>query len=72
MGLLERWAAVHLTPADSMVVQTVLIYAFSLSALAAAPIGIVAIRMVADRLFARDAAGIPGIILLALAAGGVI
>ncbi|MGN7161223.1 exopolysaccharide Pel transporter PelG [Sphingomonas sp. SAFR-052] len=70
MGLLEHWAAVHLLPVDSTVVQTVLIYAFSLSALAAAPIGIVAIRMVADRIFARDAAGIPGIVLLALAAGG--
>lgn len=72
MGLLERWAAVHLTPADGIVVQTVLIYAFSLSALAAAPIGIVATRLVADRIFARDAAGIPGIVLLALAAGGMI
>lgn len=72
MGLLERWAAVHLMPADGMVLQTVLIYAFSLSALAAAPIGIVATRLVADRIFARDAAGIPGIVLLALAAGGVI
>lgn len=70
MGLLERWAAEHLAVADGVVVQTVLIYAFSLSALAAAPVGIVATRLVADRIFARDAGGIPGIVLLALAIGG--
>jgi uncharacterized membrane protein len=72
MALLERWAATRLSVADGNIVQTVLIYAFSLSALAAAPIGIVATRMVADRLFARDAAGIPGILLAALVAGGAI
>jgi uncharacterized membrane protein len=72
MALLERWAATRLSVAEGNIVQTVLIYAFSLSALAAAPIGIVATRMVADRLFARDAAGIPGILLAALVAGGAI
>ncbi len=70
MALLAQWTGRHLSPDAARVVQTVLIYAFSLSALAAAPIGIVATRMVADRLFARDAAGIPGILLLALAVGG--
>ncbi|KQM96825.1 exopolysaccharide Pel transporter PelG [Sphingomonas sp. Leaf25] len=72
MILLERWAAHHLSGEAAHVVQTVLIYAFSLSALAAAPIGLVATRLVADRIFARDAAAIPGILLVALAAGGTI
>ncbi|KQM59987.1 MULTISPECIES: exopolysaccharide Pel transporter PelG [unclassified Sphingomonas] len=72
MILLERWTAHHLHGDAAHLVQTVLIYAFSLSALAAAPIGIVATRLVADRLFARDSAAIPGILLTALAAGGAI
>ncbi|MEP9400205.1 exopolysaccharide Pel transporter PelG [Sphingomonas silueang] len=72
MLLLERWAAAHLSGGDAHVVQTVLIHAFSLSALAAAPIGIVAIRLVADRIYAEDAGGIPGILLGALVAGGAL
>jgi uncharacterized membrane protein len=72
MELLEHWAVVHLGAQAGRIVQAVLIYAFSLSALAAAPIGIVATRMVADRIFARDAAGIPGIMLGALVSGGAI
>lgn len=55
-----------------MMVHSVLIYAFSLSALAAGPIAILAIRLMADRLFARDVGGVPGILLVALAGGGVL
>ncbi|MCP3733948.1 exopolysaccharide Pel transporter PelG [Sphingomonas sp. RP10(2022)] len=72
MVCLQAWTARHLEGAGERVVQTVLVYAFSLSALAAAPIGILATRMAADRIFARDAAGVNGIMLAALAAGGVI
>ena len=72
MGLLDHWAARNLGATGGRIVQTVLVYAFSLSALAAGPIGIVATRMVADRIFARDAAGVSGIMLVALAAGGVL
>jgi uncharacterized membrane protein len=51
-------------------VQTVLVYAFSVSAVIAAPIGILATRLVADALFARDPARVPGIVGPALAIGG--
>ena len=72
MALLDHWSVVHLGAGGGRVVQTVLVYAFSVSALAAGPIGILATRMAADRIFARDAAGVSGIVLVALAAGGVI
>jgi uncharacterized membrane protein len=72
MALLDHWLFAHLGAHGGRVVQTLLVYAFSLSALAAAPIGILATRMAADRIFARDAAGVAGIMLVALAAGGVI
>ncbi|MCU6454549.1 exopolysaccharide Pel transporter PelG [Sphingomonas sp. A2-49] len=72
MGLLNRWTALHLHAGGGGTVQTVLIYAFSLSALAAGPISILATRMAADRIFARDAAGVTGIVLVALAAGGAL
>lgn len=72
MLCLEAWSARHLGGRGGQVVQAVIVYGFSLSALAAAPIGILATRMAADRIFARDAGGVTGIVLVALAAGGVI
>ncbi|WP_298091451.1 exopolysaccharide Pel transporter PelG [uncultured Sphingomonas sp.] len=72
MAALNGWSVGHLLRADAVIVHTVLIYGFSLSALAAAPIGILATRMAADRIFARDAAGVTGIVIVALAAGGAI
>ncbi|MET0375216.1 MAG: exopolysaccharide Pel transporter PelG, partial [Rhizorhabdus sp.] len=72
MALLDGWTLRHLGSEGGRVVQTVLVYAFSLSALAAAPIGILATRMAADRIFARDAAGVTGIVIVALAAGGAL
>lgn len=72
MTLLDGWTATHLDVDALRVVQTVLIYAFSLSALVAAPIGVIATRLVADRLFAEDIAAIPGIIVAALGAGGAL
>ncbi|WP_293878444.1 MULTISPECIES: exopolysaccharide Pel transporter PelG [unclassified Sphingomonas] len=72
MALLDGWSLRHLGSEGGRVVQTVLVYAFSLSALAAAPIGILATRMAADRIFARDAAGVTGIVIVALAAGGAL
>lgn len=72
VALLDGWSLRHLGSSGGRIVQTVLIYAFSLSALAAGPIGILATRMSADRIFARDAAGVTGIIIVALAAGGTL
>lgn len=70
VALLQHWAPQAIGAADARMVRTVLIYGFSLSALTAGPIAILATRLVADRLFARDAGGVPGILLVALAAGG--
>ncbi|RZM18414.1 MAG: hypothetical protein EOP67_60235, partial [Sphingomonas sp.] len=70
MALLTHWLGTHLGARGARTVQTILVYAFSLSALAAAPVGILATRMAADRIFARDAGGVSGIMLVALAAGG--
>ncbi|RZM19374.1 MAG: hypothetical protein EOP67_57740, partial [Sphingomonas sp.] len=72
MALLNHWSTAHLGIAGARTVQTILVYAFSLSALAAAPVGILATRIVADRIFARDAGGVTGVMLVALAAGGSI
>ncbi len=71
MALLDGWTLHHLGAAGGRIVQTVLVYAFSLSALAAAPVGILATRMAADRVFARDAGGVTGIVIVALAVGGI-
>lgn len=72
MILLQHWAPAMVGAGAADMVRTVLIYAFSLSALVAGPIAVLATRLAADRLFARDSAGVPGILVLALAAGGSI
>lgn len=72
VAALQAWAEGALPPTDTGVVQAVLVYAFSLSALAAAPVGIVATRLVADRLFVEDPAAVPGIMAAALAIGGAL
>ncbi|MGJ3626636.1 exopolysaccharide Pel transporter PelG [Sphingomonas sp. MMS24-JH45] len=57
MVLLDHWTVAWLDHAGLALVQTTLIYAFSVSAILAAPVGVLAMRLVADRLFAKDAAG---------------
>jgi hypothetical protein len=72
MQWIDRWIGPHLSAEQGTGGQTVVIRAFSLSALAAAPIWLLATRLVADRHFARDTAGVPGIMLGALAIGGAL
>ncbi|WP_440979076.1 exopolysaccharide Pel transporter PelG [Sphingomonas pseudosanguinis] len=72
MAAFERWTPGAMAAGDALMVHSVLIYAFSLSALAAGPIAILATRLMADRLFARDVGGVPGILLVALAGGGAL
>lgn len=67
---LQHWAPGAVGADEADMVRTVLIYGFSLSALVAGPIAILATRLAADRLFARDMAGVPGILIVALAVGG--
>ncbi|MBM3927345.1 MAG: hypothetical protein FJ335_02655 [Sphingomonadales bacterium] len=72
VAVLALWSRTGLSAADATLVNTVLIYAFSLTAVIAAPIGILATRLVADALFANDSARIPGIIGPALGVGGAL
>lgn len=70
MAILEHWTSLRLDVEGARRVQTILIYAFSLSAVVAAPVGMLATRLVADRLYARDAGGVPGVVVAALVIGG--
>lgn len=67
--ILQAWATHSLVPGEDHLVQTVLVYAFTLSGLAAAPFSLLAVRLVADCLYADDLTGIPALLLSALAGG---
>lgn len=69
--LLHQWSASHLAPADQQIIQTILVYTFCLSAVAAAPVSLLAVRLVSDCLYAKDKTGIPALLLTATAAGTV-
>lgn len=58
--LLQRWTG------GMTVIQTILIYAFSASAVIAAPLSIISVRMASDRLFAADRDAVPGVLLAAI------
>jgi len=66
---LQAWLQDRIDPSAMQALQAVLAYAFSVSALIAAPVVAVATRMVADALFASAAERVPGILLAALATG---
>lgn len=72
VALLGQWSRGAMDPADGQLVRALLVYAFSLSAVIAAPIGILTTRLVADALFANDGARVPGIVGPAFAIGGVL
>lgn len=67
--VLQNWAAQRLPLGDDHLVQTVLVYAFTLSGLAAAPFSLLAVRLVADCLYLEDHNGVPALLLTAMAAG---
>lgn len=66
MTLLQAWSVERLTPNDNQMLQTVLIYGFSVSAVVAAPIVTVTTRAVSDCLFAKDRESIPGVLMASL------
>ncbi|TVV71381.1 exopolysaccharide Pel transporter PelG [Sphingomonas solaris] len=66
---LQYWLAGSIDGRTMLGLQAVLTYAFSLSAVVAAPIVAVATRLVADALFARAPDRLPGILFAALATG---
>ncbi len=65
MGL-EHWARGHAGDAATGALQTILIYAFSVSALVAAPIVAVTTRALSDLLYSRSNEGVPGLLAAAL------
>ncbi|CAN5321866.1 exopolysaccharide Pel transporter PelG [soil metagenome] len=69
---LAQWMPGKVAPADIAAVQTILIYGFSLSALAAAPVGLLTVKLVADRLYLGHEDRIPGLVMGALFIGGVL
>lgn len=70
--VLAQWSRLGMAGADAALVHSLLIYAFSLTAVIAAPIGILTTRLVSDALFAGQSARIPGMVGPALALGGSI
>lgn len=69
---LAEWMPGRVVQADIGAVQTVLVYCFSLSALAAAPGSLLTVRLVSDRLYAGENDRVPGLVMMALLVGGVI
>lgn len=67
---LAQWMPGRVAPDAVLLVQTVLIYAFSLSALMAAPISLLTVRLVSDRLYIGARERVPGLLMAALAGGG--
>lgn len=69
---LARWMPGRIAPDAIAMVQTVLIYAFSLSALIAAPISLLTVRLVSDRLYLDAPERVPGLMMAALGGGGLL
>ncbi|KQU57215.1 hypothetical protein ASG67_17355 [Sphingomonas sp. Leaf339] len=69
---LEAWGQHHAGLAATGALQTILVYAFSLSALAAAPTIAVATRVMSDLLYAKRHEQVPGILVAALASAAAI
>ncbi|ANI76557.1 exopolysaccharide Pel transporter PelG [Sphingobium sp. EP60837] len=64
--ILNGWTRSAMAPADHMLLQTSLVYAFSISAVVTAPIATVATRLASDRLYMGDRDAVPSILLTAL------
>lgn len=69
---LAGWGHRHAGIAATGALQTVLIYAFSLSALAVAPIVAVATRVMSDLLYARRLSDVPGVLVAALVSAAAV
>lgn len=64
--MLQQWTGNHMAADGHVVVQTILVYAFSASTVIAAPLAMIATRMTSDRIFTGDRDAVPGILLAAL------
>lgn len=64
--LLDRWTRAAMAPMDHAVVQTSLVYAFSVSTVITAPLSMIATRVAADRFYIGNGDMVPSILLAAL------
>lgn len=64
--MLEKWTSSHMAADGQMLIQSILIYAFSASTVIAAPLSMIAVRITADRLFTADREAVPSILLASL------
>lgn len=63
---LNRWTRDAMAPADQILLQTSLVYAFSVSTVVTAPLAMIATRVASDRFYIGDRDAIPSILLAAL------
>lgn len=64
--LLQGWTRSAMVPADHVIIQTSLIYAFGVSTVITAPLAMIATRMASDRFYLGERDAIPSILLAAL------
>lgn len=69
---LGLWMPGRVAIGDIGTVQTILVYCFSLSALAAAPVGLMIVRLVSDQLYVGRYDRIPGLVVGALLIAGAL
>ena len=63
MLLLQRWTTARLDLGDHSTVQTLIVYAFTASAVISAPVAMVATRKISDCIYAGNRAAVSGIFL---------
>ncbi|WP_375195412.1 exopolysaccharide Pel transporter PelG [Sphingobium sp.] len=64
--LLQSWTRSVMMPADHVVIQTSLIYAFGVSTVVTAPLAMIATRVASDRFYLGERDAIPSILMAAL------
>ena len=64
--LLQGWTRSVMQPADHVIVQTSLVYAFGVSTVVTAPLAMIATRMASDRFYLGERDTIPSILMVAM------
>ncbi|WP_176591035.1 exopolysaccharide Pel transporter PelG [Sphingobium sp. EM0848] len=64
--LLQQWTRTVMLPADHVIVQTSLVYAFGISTVITAPLAMIVTRLASDRLYLGERDAIPSILMVAL------
>jgi len=64
--LLQAWTRSVMMPADHVIIQTSLVYAFGVSTVVTAPLAMIATRVASDRFYLGEREAIPSILMAAL------